>query len=141
MGRHLPTWTFGFDHARARVGCCHYATHQITLSRYLIAHLGVEDVDQAILHEVAHALAGPSARHGPAWRALADGLGYSGHRTIDVPDARAAAHWGAVCPRGHEHLRHRRPPAGSRCGPCARAGENHVLVWTDRRQPRPDPHG
>jgi predicted SprT family Zn-dependent metalloprotease len=133
FSRHLPpVWTFGFDHARARAGCCHYAQCKITLSRRLLPYLGPEAVEQTLLHEIAHAQVGAGAGHGPAWRQAAAQLGYDGRRVIDLPEARRQARWQAVCPAGHEFLRHRRPPAGARCGACARAGRAHVLVWADR---------
>jgi predicted SprT family Zn-dependent metalloprotease len=132
LERHLPTWSFGFDHARTRAGCCHYAQRRITLSRCLLPYLGPDAVEQTLLHEIAHAQAGAAAGHGLAWRRAADRLGYTGRRTIDIPEARQQARWRAVCPNGHEHLRHRRPPAGARCGPCARAGFDWVLTWADR---------
>ncbi|MDR1213589.1 MAG: SprT-like domain-containing protein [Propionibacteriaceae bacterium] len=126
-------WSFDFDHARARVGCCHFQTRRITVSRHLTPQLSQQELEQAVLHEIAHALVGAEAGHGPAWRQIAGRLGYTGRRTIDLPAARRQARWRAVCPRGHELLRHRRPPDGACCGACARQGERHRLVWQDRR--------
>lgn len=34
-----------------------------------------DQVTDTILHEIAHALAGPAARHGPAWKSIARRLG------------------------------------------------------------------
>ena len=36
---------------------------------------GPREVRDTILHEIAHALAGAKARHGPAWKAIAKRLG------------------------------------------------------------------
>jgi predicted SprT family Zn-dependent metalloprotease len=133
VGAHLPDWSFDFDHARARVGCCHYADRRITLSRHLVLYLTAPEVDQALLHEIAHAKAGAKAGHGPAWRQAAARLGYTGRRTMPVPDARAQARWTAACPRGHEYHRHRRPSGKAYCSVCARGGEWHALRWMEAR--------
>ncbi|MDR1807488.1 MAG: SprT-like domain-containing protein [Propionibacteriaceae bacterium] len=133
IGAHLERWSFDFDHARTRVGCCHYGDRRITLSRHLVLYLTAPEVDQALLHEIAHALVGAKAGHGPAWRKQAARLGYTGRRTIPVPDARRQARWAARCPRGHEYLRHRRPSGKAYCSICAKAGEWHLLRFEDRR--------
>ncbi|MDR1512777.1 MAG: SprT-like domain-containing protein [Propionibacteriaceae bacterium] len=133
IGQHLTAWSFGFDHARARVGCCHYDDRQITLSRHLVLGLTAPEVDQAVLHEIAHAIAGPKEGHGPAWRRTAARLGYTGRRTMHVPDAREQARWVARCPKGHEYRRHRRPSRAAYCSPCSRAGQWHLLKWVDEK--------
>jgi predicted SprT family Zn-dependent metalloprotease len=135
IGQHLDRWSFDFDHARARVGCCHYADRRITLSRHLVPQLTAADVDQAVLHEIAHALAGPQVGHGPRWRTLAAGLGYTGRRTMAVPETRQEARWLACCPHGHEYRRHRRPSGQAYCRPCADQGEWHALHWIDQHAP------
>jgi predicted SprT family Zn-dependent metalloprotease len=131
IGHHLHGWRFEFDHARARVGCCHYADRRITLSRHLVLHLTAQEVDQALFHEIAHAQAGQRAGHGEAWRKKAKALGYTGRRTMAVPDARAQARWRAACPRGHEYQRHRRPSGRAYCSICAKTGVWYPLTWVD----------
>ncbi|MDR1265150.1 MAG: SprT-like domain-containing protein [Propionibacteriaceae bacterium] len=132
VAAHLPRWSFDLDQARARVGCCHYADHKITLSRHLVVHLSAAEVDQALLHEIAHALAGHRAGHGPQWRRAAARLGYTGRRTVAVPAARLQARWLARCPHGHEYRRHRRPSTVAYCRPCSQRGEWFALEWTDQ---------
>ena len=133
IDQHLDRWSFDFDHARARVGCCHYADQRITLSRHLVPALTMAEVDQTLRHEIAHALAGQAAGHGPRWRSLAAKLGYTGRRTMDVPQAREQARWLARCPRGHEYRRHRRPSGKAYCRPCLDGGDWHALRWVDQR--------
>jgi hypothetical protein len=82
-----PQWSFAFDRARTRVGCCHFQAHRITLSRHLLPQLSPLEAEQAILHELAHALSGPRAGHGPQWRQAAAGLGY---RLVDKDVAHPA---------------------------------------------------
>lgn len=133
VGRYLgPDWSFGLDHARTRLGCCHYTEKRITCSRHLVAYLAPDEVEQVILHEIAHGLSGHAAGHGKVWRRQANKLGYTGGRTIEVPEARLAARWLGRCSAGHEVLRHRRPAKRVYCGACARQGVNHPIVWQDR---------
>ena len=54
-----PGWSFGFDNAKKRAGLCSFSAKSITVSRYLAARYDDDDVHQILLHEVAHALAGP----------------------------------------------------------------------------------
>ncbi|MDR1386148.1 MAG: SprT-like domain-containing protein [Propionibacteriaceae bacterium] len=141
LAQHLGAdWSFDFDHARARVGCCDFQARRITVSRHLTPDLSQEQFEQAVLHEIAHALAGAAAHHGPLWRQTADRLGYHGRRTFDLPQSRQRARWLGTCRLGHELLRHRRPPAGACCGECARSGLRHRLVWQDRRLEPPPAH-
>src|SRR5919202_2449234 len=85
LGRHLPdgAWTFAFDTAKRRAGACDYTRRRITVSRYLAAKTDEDEVRQTLLHEIAHALAGHAAAHGPSWRTTAQRLGYTGPRLHD----------------------------------------------------------
>mgnify|MGYP002383302567 CR=1 FL=1 len=75
------SWSFGFDHAKRRAGQCDYTKKRITVSRYLAARFDDDEIHQVLLHEVAHALAGHAAAHGPAWKRVARDLGYVGGTT------------------------------------------------------------
>jgi len=131
--RHLgDQWSFAMDHARTRLGCCRYQDKQITCSTYLVAYLADDEVEQVILHEIAHAIAGHAAGHGKAWARQAKALGYTGGRTIEVPEARLSARWLGTCAAGHEVLRHRKPSRAVYCGTCAKAGKRRVITWYDR---------
>lgn len=71
----LEAWSFAFDRAKKRLGCCHHDTREITLSHYHLNRTDAE-VRDTILHEIAHALlSGTRAAHGPAWRAIARRIG------------------------------------------------------------------
>jgi len=131
--RHLgKDWSFAMDHARTRLGCCHYEEKKITCSAYLVAYLADDEVEQVILHEIAHALVGHAAGHGKKWVRQAQALGYTGGRTIDVPEARLSARWLGRCGAGHEVLRHRRPSRTVYCGACAKSGKRRIITWHDR---------
>ena len=132
VARHLPGWTFGLDHARERLGACHHATRRITVSAYLVAYLADDEVDQVLLHEIAHGLCDPRAGHGATWLRVARRIGYTGGRVIEVPEARLAARWLGRCAAGHEVYRHRRPSGPVRCAPCVHAHRPGVITWEDR---------
>ena len=55
------------------------------MSRHFAERYDDDEIHQVLLHEVAHALAGPKAGHGPQWKAVARDLGYVGKRLVDTP--------------------------------------------------------
>jgi hypothetical protein len=110
-----PSWSFEFDNAKKRAGLCNFTVHQI------------------LLHEVAHALAGPRAGHGIRWKKVAAGLGYDGKRTHDGETVDELAPWVGTCPAGHTHFRYRQPTRPLACGLCGRGfNRAHLITW-DRR--------
>lgn len=123
-------WTFAFDRAVRRAGACHYRDRRITLSRHLAARAEEDEVRQVLLHEIAHALAGHRAAHGPRWRARAAAIGYTGSRLYDRPVAEDRATWIGTCPSGHEHRRFRRPTRDLACAVCSpRFNPANVITW------------
>ena len=126
-------WTFAFDRAVRRAGSCDHARRRITLSRHLVERADEPEVRQVLLHEVAHALAGHLAAHGPRWRATAARIGYTGSRLHDQPIAEHRASWIGTCPAGHEHRRFRRPKQPVSCGLCSRRFTRASLItWRER---------
>jgi predicted SprT family Zn-dependent metalloprotease len=121
----LQGWEFGFNRARRQMGRCAYPRAgrpgRIQLSVHYVQRNSLADIEETIRHEIAHALAGPTAGHGPAWKAMCAVTGAKPLRCgqADMP----TGHWLGVCPGcQREHRRHRRPPARvtyhcRRCGP------------------------
>ncbi|GGO67071.1 hypothetical protein GCM10010910_28030 [Microbacterium nanhaiense] len=132
-----PSWTFAFDNAKKRAGACHFAQRRISVSRYLAARFEDDDVHQTLLHEVAHAIAGPAAGHGPAWKKIARELGYVGGATHALETATELAPWVGVCPNGHLAYRHRRPSRPSSCARCSRTFDPALLLRWSRREITP----
>ena len=94
IGMHLDdTWSFDFDHAKRRAGLCDYRRKRITVSRYLAARFEDDEIHQTLLHEVAHAVAGHTAAHGPEWKRVAMDLGYVGGPTHHGETATELAPW------------------------------------------------
>jgi len=68
-------WTVGINNGNRRIGLCNYTKKKIEISRNHIARGTDSEVLDTIRHEVAHALAGRIAGHGPAWKSVAIMLG------------------------------------------------------------------
>lgn len=127
------SWSFRFDHARMRAGSCNYTRRQISLSRYVAPLMSAEEIQQTLLHEIAHALAGARSAHGPKWQRIAAEIGYVGGRTYDGPVPQSHR-WRGRCPAGHEILRHRRPSKPVSCSKCSRTFDRrHLITWIDQR--------
>ncbi len=85
MAQHrLHQWSFQFDAATKRAGCCQYATQVISLSYEFAKRASDEEIRDTILHEIAHALVGQDHRHDAVWRAKALEIGCSGRRCHDL---------------------------------------------------------
>ena len=71
----LGEWTFAFLEAERRLGDCHFQDRVIRLGRAHALDASDAEVRDTVLHEIAHALAGAEARHGPEWKATARRIG------------------------------------------------------------------
>ncbi|MDF2555750.1 MAG: hypothetical protein K0R60_1645 [Microbacterium sp.] len=133
------SWSFGFDSAKRRAGLCDYTRRRISVSRYLAARYDDDTNHQTLLHEVAHAIAGSAAGHGPRWKKVARELGYVGGTTHHGETATDLAPWVGVCPAGHVAYRHRRATRATSCAKCApRFDPRHAFTWTRREITRAD---
>lgn len=129
-----PSWTFAFDNAKRRAGLCNFTQRRISVSRYLAARFSDDDIHQTLLHEVAHALAGPKAAHSATWKRIARDLGYVGGTTHALETATELAPWVGTCPQGHTVYRHRRPTRPSSCVKCARRFDPRFTFRWHRRE-------
>ena len=121
----LAGWKFAFTDTKRRLGACKYRIKQIEIAAYYARNSPDHSVIDTLLHEIAHALAGPKAGHGPVWKAVAVRLGAtpracdSSQETVIEP-----GDWQTTCAGcGKTHHRYRRPPAltGYRCHCPARS--------------------
>jgi predicted SprT family Zn-dependent metalloprotease len=135
MAEHLDmaVWSFGWDSAKKRLGVCKYDQHLISLSRYFVDYHSLEEIDQVMRHEIAHALAGSKAGHGPKWKKIATELGYN-HKKISGDEiGNATAKLIGTCPNGHTVYRHRKPKAPLSCSRCStRFDYQYLFTWTER---------
>lgn len=89
----LIEWSFAFDRAIRRLGCCKPAKFTITLSKHFVHKFLAENpelIRRTILHEVAHALAWQHKRisgHGSIWHQYCVLLGIPNERArCQCPD-------------------------------------------------------
>lgn len=82
---------FEFDRGKNRIAAMHSVTiggysmpERITFSRHFAELLSEEEIREVILHEIAHALAGHRAGHGPVWAKHARELGIKPERCRKV---------------------------------------------------------
>lgn len=96
----LQDWSFGFDRAKARCGCCHYGTKKVTLSKFYISNSSIpmSSFIETLLHEVGHALAGWEAGHGQKWRDACAAIGYPNPTRLCAYQTGAQPKWLVKCP-------------------------------------------
>lgn len=97
----LRVWRFKWNDRKKALGVCAFGDKTIQLSRTWTEACDVEMVRDTILHEVAHALAGPAENHGAVWRSWCLAIGANPQRLADVPQellqaVRAQAKWHIV---------------------------------------------
>ena len=139
MARHgLTEWRLTFDEAKTRAGVCRLDRKEIGLSRPLLRLYTPEQVTETVLHEIAHALAGPGHGHDAVWRAIAQRIGCSGTRCVPEDVPRVDGDWEGTCPAGHRTTVHRRPTRVRSCGRCSpRFDGSAIYEWTFRGRPAP----
>jgi predicted SprT family Zn-dependent metalloprotease len=122
-------YTFKFDNAKRRLGCCKYGRREITLSRALTMN-NLDKVHgkltDTILHEIAHALSvyvhgtKLGRGHGANWVSIATQIGCNGNRCYTNSEIDAVqSKYTLICPTcNREASRHRLPKNGIACGVC-----------------------
>ncbi|MEY4366727.1 MAG: hypothetical protein RLZ28_142 [Actinomycetota bacterium] len=132
MARHLDleVWGFRFDNGKRRAGQCNYTERVISISKHLVEHHPLEEVQQVVIHEIAHALCGKDAGHGPLFKKQAATLGYRGRNFSGREIAAAEASWVGHCRAGHVHYRYRKPTRALSCGLCSKTfSRSNQIEW------------
>jgi predicted SprT family Zn-dependent metalloprotease len=143
----ITDWRIGFDKAKRRAGCCHWRRKKITLSSFFATHNTVEEIQGTLVHEIAHALAGHAAGHGPVWRAIAIAMGDDGQRCYDsakvvMPEGKFVYSCNHCNREVHKHKRYRN---GTACGECCRKynggkySKKYLLIYKGIGTPTPNP--
>jgi predicted SprT family Zn-dependent metalloprotease len=123
-------YTFQFDNAKRRLGCCHYTQRMITLSKPLALN-NLDKIEgkltDTILHEIAHALSyhtfGRRAKgHGDIWQSVAKQIGCNAERCYSSDEIdKVESKYSLTCPTcGRVATRHRLPKDGIACGKCCK---------------------
>jgi predicted SprT family Zn-dependent metalloprotease len=131
MAEHgLYHWDFQWDHAKRRMGACHHSKRMISLSETICTNASDESVKDTILHEIAHALAGPREQHGEAWRKIAVAIGCNGKATHNEP--LTGYRWVGICPNGHEVKKFRLRNQRFSCPICCPVfNVNYLYTWKE----------
>ena len=122
LDRHgLGDWTFGFNRRKRACGLCWHGPRRVELSEAFVRANDDAAVRDVLLHEIAHALAGHAAGHGPVWKQFARAVGANPSATVHsvTPPGR----WQANCPHcGHLYALYRRPKYEGAVYYCNRPG-------------------
>ena len=113
LTRHgLRDWDFAFTNTKRRIGACRYRLKRIEIAEYYARNSPPETVLDTLRHEIAHAIAGPDARHGPAWKAVAIRVGAT-PRACETSDTAVVqpGDWQATCPSCEKRVHLYRRPA------------------------------
>jgi predicted SprT family Zn-dependent metalloprotease len=76
----LCDWKLELDYAKVRAGACHFTEKKISFSRHFLKNADQLDINDTILHEIAHALVGPKHGHDRVWKNMAKKIGCSAKR-------------------------------------------------------------
>lgn len=94
----LQQWHFELDEATSRAGVCRYNSQTIGLSRLFVRKASEAKLRDTILHEIAHALAGPGHHHDRVWKEIAIRIGCSSDRCCG--ESFVPKRWLQKCPNG-----------------------------------------
>jgi predicted SprT family Zn-dependent metalloprotease len=70
----LDDWSFEIGNHKTSLGVCDYRNKKIVLSQHFLGNPWTQ-IEDTILHEIAHALAGHEAGHGMLWKITAARIG------------------------------------------------------------------
>jgi predicted SprT family Zn-dependent metalloprotease len=124
-------FTFEFDEAKRRFGCCHRLTTRryrgdghfetvhkpggrITLSRELTLLNDQPKVEDVIRHEIAHGLCGPKEGHGAQWKKMCRKVGAKPERCYNEEVETGDSPYSAICAVCGEVYRRFKLPKGDR---------------------------
>jgi len=129
MARHgIPHWSFAWNRRKRSLGLCRYRQKRIELSTHFVQANNTAQIRETILHEIAHALAGEKAGHGPKWKAMCAQVGCKPERCDQGEAIMPPGRWTAQCNAcGKAYWRHKRPAKKARYW-CKTCGPDHGTV-------------
>jgi len=132
MARHgLHDWRFAFNRRKQALGLCVFHRRTIELSSWYVERNPLAEIQDTILHEIAHALVGPGHGHDAVWKRQCLLIGARPLRcgNADMPPGR----WHGRCPQcAKVYHRHRRPKRlrGWHCRDCGPL--QGQLAWVEQ---------
>ena len=94
----LNDWNIGFDYAERRAGACFFDKKLLSFSVKFLKNANKEEINDTILHEIAHALVGPGNGHNSKWKKKAKEIGCTGR--IYYENEFATPKWIKYCEQG-----------------------------------------
>lgn len=141
-------WTFIWIRTKRVLGRCNYRDRTIALSLPFVDVNDLPTVEQTILHEIAHAIAGPGTGHGVEWQRIARSIGVKnpsskcGPDEVTLPDGRYQATCETCGNVSHRHrMTKRMRNREFACAPCCRKftggkfDDRYRLTWEDTHAP------
>ena len=131
----LDDWSFQFDRSKRRFGVCKHQSKTIGLSFYLVRMNPEAEVKNTILHEIAHAIAGHKAGHGPEWKEVCRCVGADPVRCYSSDEVKAPPpNWIGTCTacgKEYERLRLSKRARASSCSVCSKGTyqERYRITW------------
>lgn len=100
-------WSYGFNYRKTSLGITLYKTKTIELSYIFINKVNKDEIINTILHEIAHALVGHKAGHGPIWKEKALSIGCNAQRCYNNDNIEIDYKYIFICSNGCKIGRHR----------------------------------
>lgn len=132
INQHLSGWTFKWSSARREYGCCYGYQKIIRISKPLTLLNPWEQTQDTVLHEIAHALAGPRHGHDKKWKQICVEIGARPERCYGSEVKQPVAKYYAICKKcGRISTRNRKPlKRRYSCGKCSHHFDpENVLEW------------
>jgi predicted SprT family Zn-dependent metalloprotease len=120
----LVNWYFGYMKAKTTAGYCCWTRKEITLSKHLVEFNNVVEINDTLLHEIAHAIDfidRGTSDHSPRWVAIALAIGCNGKRCYSKEDKTMpeGKHLYS-CPNCKREVRYHKRAKVRACGQCCR---------------------
>jgi len=138
----LVGWRFGFANTGRRLGVCKFRKCLIQLQTYYAEHNPPAEVMETVLHEIAHALAGPKHGHDAVWQSIARSIGCKDIKAVSTdPDiiTKPGKYQARCLNCDKTYSLHRKPGISSRhyCRRCGRLDGALTFVDTVKSSPTP----
>lgn len=122
----LDGWSFQWDTAIRRYGCCYTGRRVISMSKKLVELNPLEQSLDTLLHELAHALT-PGHNHDRVWQLKCIEIGARPERCYRSDKVvQPVRKWLNVCPNCNYTFPSQRRKKTSACGKCCRAYNNNA---------------
>ena len=119
VNKYIPGWGLGWICSQRVYGKCSFGEHLIKLSLPLVQRNSVEETTNTILHEIAHAMAGPEHNHDWYWKAQCMKIGARPERCFNLNEVDNGAEWKSKCLcAGKVHKAIRKPRRELICTAC-----------------------